>query len=256
MGMCRVAVLLVAIVAVSCVTARSRAASPLYEGLKNEVGGACARVDHAMDPWQWMQKQMLFCKKTTHLSTCITLHRTFSLSDACMVDLGRRTQCFRELVTIKQLPGSVSVLEVPRHAHVLWGRRPLSEVGVGVSVCASKTADGGDAFNCTASVAVTAVNGVGVATVLSDCVVKPLVRISVPHEQFRGGELLTPPLAVRRLDSPPAAACLECTMGTSRVATCSDGVDNDGDQLVDSLDESCHASPWASESVDKASIAF
>jgi hypothetical protein len=237
-----VGVLLAAAVAMSCVckTTEAHAALPLHEGLQNEVGTTRMHV-HSL--------AMLVSQN----HTAPPVHHSHTDQRFSASGLGRRTQCSRELVTIRQLPDSVSVLEVPRHADVLWGRRPLSEVGVGASVCA---ADGGDAFNCTASVAVTAVNGVGVATVLSDCVVKPLVRISVPHELFRSGELPTPPLAVRRLDSPPAAVCLDCTMGTSRVATCSDGVDNDGDQLVDSLDESCHASPWASESVNKASIAF
>lgn len=156
------------------------------------------------------------------------------------------SQCSRELFKIQQLPDDVSALEIPWHADVLWGRRPLSERGSGVSLCAASTPDP----NCAASVVIT--EEVGAATIVSDCVAKLIVRVSVPHERFLRGNLTTLPFAVRRLDPP--STCQECTtVGVSRIATCSDGIDNDGDQLVDTLDASCRVSPWASESTNKAS---
>lgn len=161
-------------------------------------------------------------------------------------------QCSRELLTIQQLPDNVSVLEIPWHADVLWGRRPLSERGSGVSLCTdvNSTASTPDP-DCTASV-VLAKEG-GAATIVSDCVAKLIVRVSVPYERFLRGNLTKLPFELLRL--VPPSGCEECTnAGVSRIATCSDGVDNDDDQLVDTLDESCRVSSWASESTNNIKV--
>jgi hypothetical protein len=121
-------------------------------------------------------------------------------------------------LTAEHIHGSQVKVEVPSDAHVIWSTHPMSKQDVSITVCADPSADPG----CGATAALSPPRG----AVVVEASCATTIRMWVPPE-----------LSLRVVRTQPARAVTRT--GQVIADECTDGVDNDGDRLADTLDPGC-----------------